>query len=171
MTDDVSWALPGTPQAYDYWADMPEPFEARPGVRYWVQIQPAMTSPPQWGWHVTHTRQGDAPACYFDLLGMLAWSPISDSGDLGFQLLGEPHDIACDDGDACTENGCVAGECVYTPMTCDDGSACTDDSCESATGCVFTTITCDDSTACTEDSCDPDTGCVYTPITCDASDA
>lgn len=161
----------GSLLSFDYSTDLPEPFQALPGVRYWIEIQPVMPFPPQWGWQVTQSRQGSGPVAYFDLLGLAAWTPINDPGDLAFQLMGAPRDIVCDDGNACTENTCVDGVCVFTPMACDDSSECTTDTCDPATGCVFSRIACDDTNACTTDSCDAATGCVFADVTCDDGDA
>jgi len=38
-------------------------------------------------------------------------------------------DDECDDGDACTDDACVDGQCVNTEIDCDDGDQCTDDFC------------------------------------------
>jgi hypothetical protein len=35
----------------------------------------------------------------------------------------------CDDGDACTNDRCVSGVCVWEMKDCDDGDPCTNDSC------------------------------------------
>lgn len=76
----------------------------------------------------------------------------------------------CNDGDACTIDECVLGECTFTPIVCDDGNPCTTDECMLGI-CVHTTINCGDGDPCTEDSCDPVTGeCVNTPINCDDVD-
>lgn len=40
-----------------------------------------------------------------------------------------------DDGNQCTEAGCVDGECVQIDKNCDDGVDCTRDECVPATGC------------------------------------
>jgi hypothetical protein len=40
-------------------------------------------------------------------------------------------------------------------MACDDGDACTEDSCDTETGCTTAPTTCDDQDACTVDGCDP----------------
>jgi subtilisin-like proprotein convertase family protein len=107
-------------------------------------------------------------------------------------------DAECGDGDACTSDACVQGQCQNTGISCDDGNGCTDDSCDSASGCVNTDnsnpcedgnacttgdtcgggscqpggpASCDDSNACTTDTCDAASGCVYTEITCDDGDA
>ena len=161
----------GIANAYDYAVQLPEPYLAIPGVRYWIQIQALLPYPPQWGIHVTQTRSGLGPMEYFDLLGLPAWVPISDTGDLAFKLIGEARTIDCDDGNACTTDTCKAGTCIHTAVTCDDGSACTEDTCDSAAGCTFTAISCDDGNACTNDSCDPSGGCVYETVTCDDSNA
>ncbi len=73
--------------------------------------------------------------------------------------------ISCDDGNACTADGCnPAIGCVHSQISCDDGNACTADSCNPATGCVHPRISCDDGNLCTADSCNPSTGCVHTGV-------
>ena len=73
-------------------------------------------------------------------------------------------ELACEDGDVCTQNLCVAEVgCVFPPdngVACDDANACTlVDVC--ADGQCFGTgaPNCDDDNACTEDSCVPPGGC------------
>ncbi|NVB43624.1 hypothetical protein G6O69_37790 [Pseudenhygromyxa sp. WMMC2535] len=68
-----------------------------------------------------------------------------------------------DDGNACTDNLCEAGQCVYptNENPCDDGDACTDvDTCIDGE-CVGTSIDCDDMNVCSQDACDTELGCVY----------
>ncbi len=92
---------------------------------------------------------------------------------------GTIDDVACDDGNDCTEDTCdpvagcsqvaldgpscndldkcttgdtcVAGLCVGTPVKCNDGNPCTDDLCDELTGCTFpdNTSPCDDDNPCT----------------------
>ena len=66
--------------------------------------------------------------------------------------------LACDDGNACTSDRCLAnGECAHTAVTCDDGNTCTTDACHPVTGCLALPReegSCDDGDACTSgDSC------------------
>ena len=74
----------------------------------------------------------------------------------------------CDDGVACTEDGCLpwAG-CTNEPVRarCDDGDACTGgEYCDRLFGCqAGTAPLCDDGVACTVDACDPAVGCTNTP--------
>jgi hypothetical protein len=70
----------------------------------------------------------------------------------------------CADGNFCTTNEqCVAGSCVVTPVNCDDGDPCTDDICDCGAGCINANI-CNDGFSCTIDTCDPDTlACSNTP--------
>lgn len=69
----------------------------------------------------------------------------------------------CDDGIPCTDDACVDGACVNTPVDamCDDGIECTADSCDPVMGCAYATddALCDDGVECTADSCDPVMGC------------
>ena len=161
----------GAPNTFDYFGQLPQPFHALPGIRYWIQIQPVMAFPPQWGWHVTHGRRGAGPVEYFDLLGLPVWTSIPDGGDLAFQILGEPREIPCDDANACTADTCVGASCVFTPIQCDDGNACTTDACDASRGCSHASLACDDHNACTEDICDPAVGCTHVKVTCDDGDA
>ncbi len=66
----------------------------------------------------------------------------------------------CDDGDACTDEGCdpLTG-CAHTPHDCDDGDACTDEGCDPLTGCAHTPHDCDDGDTCTLETCNTATGC------------
>lgn len=84
--------------------------------------------------------------------------------------------IACDDGNDCTDDLCVAGTCEFAPNSanpCDDGVACTvSDVCVGAT-CQGVPLVCNDGLACTNDGCNPGTGaCDYVPMPgpCDDSD-
>ncbi|MHC4697027.1 MAG: right-handed parallel beta-helix repeat-containing protein [Planctomycetota bacterium] len=77
--------------------------------------------------------------------------------------------VSCDDGETCTTDSCVAGDCVHTAVGCDDGDACTTDSCSEGE-CVNTAIDCNDGDACTVDSC-ADGECVNSAIDCDDGDA
>jgi hypothetical protein len=87
-------------------------------------------------------------------------------------------DLDCNDGNRCTLDRCVEGECVSSPISCNDGDPCTVDSCDPATGCRYVAIPgcvaecdsdsdCDDENACTTDSCDLDEVppvCVFAPV-------
>lgn len=73
-------------------------------------------------------------------------------------------DADCDDSSLCTTEACVGDSCMVTAVTCDDGDACTDDGCDPATGCTTSTTSCDDGDACTTDSCDSSTGCAHAPV-------
>ena len=75
----------------------------------------------------------------------------------------------CEDGNACTEDACVASTgCVHTPVSgsaCDDGDACTSgDACALGTCKGGMALSCDDANACTADACAPTAGCTHTPI-------
>lgn len=78
--------------------------------------------------------------------------------------------LICDDADACTTDRCDTSlGCVHGAVTCNDTNACTSDVCDSARGCLFNDISasCVDASVCTTDRCDPATGCVNAPIDCD----
>jgi hypothetical protein len=74
---------------------------------------------------------------------------------------------SCDDEIPCTDDACVDGACVNTPVDamCDDGLECTSESCDPAMGCAYVTddTMCDDSVDCTADSCDAVRGCINAP--------
>ncbi len=84
----------------------------------------------------------------------------------------------CEDGDPCTDNECIDGQCVYPCNTdpCDDGDDCTENDTCSECGCVGTPFCtedgqCDDGDVCTDDAC-VDGCCVHTCNTdpCDDGD-
>ncbi len=106
-------------------------------------------------------------------------------------VVDEEH--GCDDGDACTADACVNGECINTPDPGCGGPPCTDDSdCISEDPCSpgycmngvcrYETFECDDGNPCTVDTCahgqcthtpDPsqqDTDADGVPDPCDADD-
>ena len=76
-----------------------------------------------------------------------------------------PDMTGCDDGDVCTyDDYCDYGVCYGYPQWCTDNNDCTIDYCDPASGCVNEPIDCDDGDACTDDYCDPDSGrCVNEP--------
>lgn len=48
-------------------------------------------------------------------------------------------DEDCADGNWCTNEKCIGGECVYSIQTCDDLDPCTDDLCDPSSGqCLYT---------------------------------
>ena len=103
--------------------------------------------------------------------------------------------IACSDGDACTQaDKCAQGQCKGQTKPCDDGLACTSDGCDAVSGCSHSvaigavcsdndactagdacltsgyckpgaTVNCDDSNACTADVCSAKAGCASTATT------
>jgi len=67
--------------------------------------------------------------------------------------------VTCDDDDPCTQDACVGGECIFTPLECDDDDLCTTDACVDGE-CIFTPVDCDDGYFCNgQETCDPDGGC------------
>ena len=58
-----------------------------------------------------------------------------------------------DSNDCTTDDVCIAGECVGTPVQCNDYSPCTADSCDPESGCVYVQLQgpCDDGIALTLD--------------------
>jgi cysteine-rich repeat protein len=108
-------------------------------------------------------------ACVGDAVGCDDDNPCTD--DTCDPLAGcgsVPNNLACEDGDACTENDqCSGGTCsVGTPITCDDANTCTTDACDAITGCFYEFATpccgnneleageeCDDGNQETDDDC------------------
>jgi hypothetical protein len=106
--------------------------------------------------------------------------------------------VPCSDGDACDGlETCLGGICAPgTPLDCNDGNACTVDGCSALAGCTqqptpgccasdadcadvsACTVNercvanacasdprpCDDGNPCTADACNPASGCVFTPV-------
>ncbi len=73
----------------------------------------------------------------------------------------------CEDGNPCTDDGCLDGRCVRVNNSnpCDDANACTTGDVCSEGSCVGASpILCDDGEPCTTDTCDPAAGCVYVSI-------
>jgi FOG: WD40-like repeat len=94
----------------------------------------------------------------------------------GTCIPGDPVD--CDDGNACTEDGCDASSgCTHGALTgvpCDDGSVCTEgDLCLDGQCLAGAPIDCGDGNPCTIDACDPTLGCTHEASTdpCDDGDA
>jgi len=56
-------------------------------------------------------------------------------------------DTDCEEGDLCTLNGCVNGECVFTSMECNDSDACSLGECVGGE-CVFSAVQYDDGLYC-----------------------
>jgi len=54
--------------------------------------------------------------------------------------------------------------CLPVPLDCDDGDACTVDGCLEPLGCIHRPVACDDGNPCTTDGCNPHTGCSHAPI-------
>ena len=72
-----------------------------------------------------------------------------------------PNGTVCDaDGSTCTpDDFCLSGVCVTgQSMDCDDGDPCTVDSCDDLAGCVHEPFSCDDENECTDDICLDDRG-------------
>ncbi|MFH1529351.1 MAG: SUMF1/EgtB/PvdO family nonheme iron enzyme [Pseudomonadota bacterium] len=81
----------------------------------------------------------------------------------------DPLDKECDDGDPCTiGDWCVEGLCAATDKNCDDGNPCTGDACGEAGECVYTnnTVPCNDEDPCTVPDVCADGACVGQPKGC-----
>ncbi|MBM4396307.1 MAG: hypothetical protein FJ087_11510 [Deltaproteobacteria bacterium] len=93
-----------------------------------------------------------------------------------------PNQAECEDGDVCSDGDrCSGGMCVGGPaIACDDGNACTEDACDSAQGCVHPVLPgcqpcqadddcTDDGNPCTAERCLPDRAgdlkCTNEPLT------
>ena len=86
-------------------------------------------------------------------------------GDTGDTCAGKAK--ICDDGLTCTADSCEGGNCVTKPLSdiaCDDGNLCTEkDTCASGS-CAGAPVICDDKDPCTNDACDAIGGkCIATP--------
>ena len=68
--------------------------------------------------------------------------------------LGCAFNVACNDGNACTIDGCDNGLCRHQLIAVDDGNACTTDSCDPVSGISHSPVPLDDHDACTKDVCD-----------------
>ena len=89
-----------------------------------------------------------------------------DSCDANLGCVHEAIVANCDlDATMCTSDSCVDGQCVAGgAISCDDGNACTEQSCVATTGmCLTIALTgkpCSDGDACTSgDTCDKDGSC------------
>ncbi len=84
--------------------------------------------------------------------------------------------LDCDDGNLCTVDQCVDGQCQKTtapgadcvdPDDCDDDDPCTQNLCATTGDCSCSNppVDCDDDDCCTVDTCDPDSGeCIHTLV-------
>ena len=82
---------------------------------------------------------------------------------------------SCDDGNACTADGCALGACTHTPVadgsSCDDGDACTQtDSCQGGSCTGTNPVVCTAADQChAAGSCDPATGVCSSPTVADGT--
>ncbi len=67
---------------------------------------------------------------------------------------------------------CTAGVCgaKVVQLACDDGDACTQELCNGSAGCGHTAIACADQEPCTADACDKASGCTHLPSAATACD-
>ena len=104
--------------------------------------------------------------------GKMTGAIADDEAFIGVEVEGV-MDSHCDDSNACTDDTCNNGTCVYTnddTNTCTDGNDCTADSCLSGV-CTSTNepvnTACDDGLFCTKtDKCDGAGTCVGTGDPC-----
>jgi len=73
--------------------------------------------------------------------------------------------VVCVDGDACTVDTCINGQCFFTALNCSDNNPCTIDKCESGI-CEHADKVCADSNLCTVDLCNLNGDCIFIPIDC-----
>ena len=83
-------------------------------------------------------------------LGVMGYSETSGTGGSGGSGICESR-FQCNDGDRCTDDAGVSGQCRHYPNTCDDLIECTVDTCEPEVGCRNTAIA--DGTPCTGGAC------------------
>ncbi|HWL92217.1 MAG TPA: hypothetical protein VNT79_01670 [Phycisphaerae bacterium] len=89
----------------------------------------------------------------------LAGSPVNSVALDIFLSFDIPCVPPCDDGDPCTDDECVDGECIFAPIDCSDSDPCTtDEHCEDGE-CVSERLDCDDGNPCTVDFCEG-AGCI-----------
>jgi hypothetical protein len=98
--------------------------------------------------------------------------PCNDSNECttfdacaGSVCIGGP-DLACDDGNFCTDDSCDAllgCAHVNNSLDCDDIDQCTTADTCSAGQCIGQDLVCDDGNSCTNDACDSVTGCSFEP--------
>jgi outer membrane protein assembly factor BamB len=92
---------------------------------------------------------------------LLRWETAVDQVPVGFSeyVTAPSGPIPCDDGDACTVDSFVSGQCQHVAVNCADQNLCTVDACSPLTGqCTHAPANCDDGQVCTADTCDPATG-------------
>jgi hypothetical protein len=78
-----------------------------------------------------------------------------------------PNGLACNPAPHCGHSVLHPQVVLCIPTlspNCDDGNACTIDGCREPDGCYHDPVACDDGNPCTADGCDPATGCTHTPI-------
>jgi hypothetical protein len=82
---------------YEYHVDLPMPFYATGGVKYWIAIVAVFDFPPQWGWTNTDVIQLSSAVQGFPLLAIPFWTPLDL--DMAFYLTGtttEPPEASID---------------------------------------------------------------------------
>ncbi len=85
-------------------------------------------------------------------------------------------DVACDDGNPCTEDSCnaITGGCIHAELddgNCDDGDPCSENTVCVAGQCgLGDRVECDDGDPCTDDECFPYVGCRAEPNNGDCDD-
>ena len=79
--------------------------------------------------------------------------------------------VNCDDGDACTTDSCINGQCTNNPINCDDPDPCTDDFCIDGVchnpkrpDCCIDDSQCVSDDPCKVGTCTPPGICVYLEI-------
>lgn len=135
----------------------------------------ACFNPPE----VEDTMPGDTEGSTTAMATTSATTSSADETSTGMESVdatdtGECAD-GCDDDIPCTEDACVDGACVHTPVDdlCGDRIDCTADACDPTLGCVNAPddALCDDMVPCTQDACDPSMGCTSVPDDAACDDA
>lgn len=75
---------------FDYWVDLPTPFNAQANTSYWIEIQAVMIFQPQWAFQQTANQQGGVTHQGFDVLNLAFWTPAAGQSDSAFSLTGTP---------------------------------------------------------------------------------
>lgn len=118
---------------------------------------------------VCHIPAGDPMAFHTIRVSERALAAHLRHGDLTGRCA-QHCEVLCNDGNACTVDACVDGQCTSTPASvdCDDGNPCTADMCDPQGGCQNAPLpgqACDDGVACTgADTCDTSGTCTGAPI-------
>jgi len=138
----------------------------------WGENHQGLTPPPEASGEWTWVSAGDGHNCGIRDQKVVCWGSEL-AGQTFVPGEGVPQDEECDlidcaDGDPCTLDSCLSGNCFHHQILCDDGDPCTGefgkDFCDPQTGeCQYPLWwDCDDGNECTFDLCDGVGGCSHT---------